>query len=160
MTQLSTTSDALAQAHEAFIAAATEGEFGPPESPDEWSAELIVAHAIASDRLYVSAVSAVLIGMETVFNNRITQSRAYLETIVAGAGDWAGLIETARRSAIEAQAVGLGLDDAAWSLEIPMSVGDGDVRQQRTAVLRDLAPVSARHITSHVEQLNALKVSR
>jgi hypothetical protein len=159
MTQLSI-ADVLAQAHDAFIAAAKDGDFGPPASPDEWSADLIVAHAIASDRLYVSAISAVLIGMETVFNNRITQSRSYLETIVAGAGDWAGLIETARRSAIEAQAVGLGLDEAAWSLEIPMDVGDGDDRQRRTAVLRDLAPVAARHITSHIEQLNALKVVR
>lgn len=85
----------LRQAYEALFAEAAAGGFGPPPA-GEWTAEQVLAHVAANDRLLAETTEAVLAGDPRAYYNHDAIDVARLDALVAERGDLAGLVELAR----------------------------------------------------------------
>jgi hypothetical protein len=147
----------LRHAYDEFLNAARHHPFAPP-SAGSWSAELVLAHVIVSDRLIAQAAGRVMAGMPSSFDNLASQSEPYLQTIVDAAGDWNGLVATLEHTAAEVIALAERLTDEQAATPITTKVvSDGAVVIDRTVPVAGLLQVIAdAHLRMHMRQLSDL----
>jgi hypothetical protein len=81
----------LAASMAAFARLARAGGFREPE--DGWSAQDIVAHVAATNRLVAIVAAEVMVGREATFDSRSVQCRQYLRALREAAGSWDALID-------------------------------------------------------------------
>lgn len=142
-----------------LLEAAASGPFAAPAMDDEWSAERVVAHVIANDRLLAATVAEVLAGERPSYDNRPSQRSAYLDPLAQAAGGWSGLVEGLRRSGRELAILAGRLDDEQTAVEIPAYIEDrGRPTVNRTVPIGPFIAAHARvHLPAHAEQLLALR---
>ena len=147
----------LRHAYDQFLETAREHVFAPPTAGG-WSAELVLAHVVVSDRLIAEAAGRVAAGMPSTFDNLASQSEPYLQAIVAAAGDWDGLVATVRQTAAELIALAERMTDEQAATPIPARViSDGAVVLDAPVPVAGLLRVVAdRHLRMHMQQLSEL----
>ena len=147
----------LRLAYEEFLNAAREHRFAPPAA-GSWSAEMVLAHVIVSDRLIAQAAGRVMAGMPSSFDNLTSQSEPYLQTIVDAASSWEGLVAAVEHTAAEVIALAERLTDEQAAMPIASKVvSDGAVVIDRTVPVAGLLRVIADgHLRMHRLQLSDL----
>jgi hypothetical protein len=148
----------LRQAYESFLETAAVGDFGPPAHDGDWTADLVVAHVIANDRLISAHLAEALAGREPRYDNRPVNRLPYLRAIVDAARDWIGLVESARRTSAEVLTLAGMLEGPALTRPMHTRIEDGgELRVDEPVPLAGfLAAQTRRHLPSHTEQLGAL----
>lgn len=153
-------SSSLETAYAAFHEMAASGPFAPPPNPQKWTAELIVAHMVAIDQLLAATLSELLAGRAPTYDNRPSIREPHLRAIVAAAGDWPGLIATARQSAAVVCALVREVDAETAARPFPVFLQSGEtVVGDETLPLPTLLHGHVQmHLPGHTRQLEALKI--
>jgi hypothetical protein len=142
-------------AHDALLAVARDGPFGPPAA-GSWPAPLIVAHLIATDRLIATALVDLSEGRGELVDNSVCQSSAYLAAIVASCDSFSDLLDTYAHSGRELAALVGSLDPALGDAALPVRFyDDGAVGYEGPfPIARLIGPF---HSDGHAAQLTALR---
>lgn len=148
----------LRAAYEEFFGEAETGGFGPPP-PDEWTAELVVAHVAANDELLSAATEAVLADDPRAYYNHDAIDTARLSSLAAArGGELAALIRWARgtSSRLCELAEQLGERDHTW---VHTHIRDADeiIVDQALPWARTLDIHAKVHLPLHIDQLRALR---
>lgn len=117
---------ALEAAYRAFLDIARPGGFAAPADRGAWTADRIVAHVVANDRLLAATTARLLGGQAAPHTNAAAFSEAYLDEIGRAADRWEGLVATARACALEVVMLARRLDQAQASTPIQVRLLDGD----------------------------------
>jgi hypothetical protein len=149
----------LEAAYRSFLDVARAGGFKPPSDRKEWSAELVLAHVAANDRLLAAATAAVLDGEPASYDNSAANSEAYLEAVARAAGDWDGLVAEVRRCGLELVLLARRLDEQQATTAVATRIVDGgevrvDAPMPWSGVLVTQAQV---HLPDHQAQLAGLR---
>jgi hypothetical protein len=146
----------LARSVAAFEAAVSDGPYPAPQA-GEWSAEMVLAHAAAVNRLVAHSVASAIDGECATYSNRVAGNGALLRAIVAGSGGTAELkAEVIRTGHVLIHlAAELGPDAAS---PIDALVAEGDIVHVDGPVpaLALIASTLGYHLGVHREQLAAL----
>ncbi len=144
----------LEQALAGLLEAAAPGSFTSPD-PGEWSADQVLAHVVASDRMVAAAAAELLAGRVPVIDNRPTQSLAYLEAIAGSAGGFDELVRLVERSGHEVLTLARQLDESRLDVNVPAILMDGGrIRVERPIPFATL--LKPFHVEGHTAQLTAL----
>ena len=148
--------EALRSAYDRFLDTARDRR-GTSVPDGEWSPELVLAHVIVGDRMIAETAALVLSGGEARYDNRPSQSRPYLEAVVAAAGSWDGLLAGVRQAADELIAIAGRLEPEHARVMVPTYVIDHDRAViDGPAPLEQLVMVPAMiHLSGHSEQLKS-----
>lgn len=154
---------ALQDAYQRLIASAARGSFSAPDDPNEWSAELVIAHIIATNQTLSMVGSQMLGGRETTYEGgTLTVAPYWLRSIIESAVDMAGLLTALRQSCGELLALARRFDGEAANKTFPAMIYDGHGK-----VLWD-SPVSfnnvlnnklVSHLFQYIKQIQALEIS-
>lgn len=150
----------LEAAYRRLIDLARPGGFRAPADSSDWSAELVLAHVVATDRMLSATTAEVLAGGEHArYDNRPATREAYLLEIGRAAADWDGLVSVARQCGLELVMLARRLTEAQAATPVPTCICDGDeVRIDApmpwSGVLHTHAEV---HLPGHIERLEALR---
>jgi hypothetical protein len=118
---------ALEAAYRRLLDVARPGGFRAPADRGGWTAELMLAHVIATDRLLAATTVEVLAGGDGArYDNRPATREAYLAEIGRAAGDWGGLVATARQCGLELVLLARRLSDAQAATAVPVCIRDGE----------------------------------
>jgi hypothetical protein len=147
----------LRESYGRLIWAARQGPFRPP-ADGEWSAELVLAHVTAGDRLLCATAAEILAGRVPNHDARPAQSVPYLQSIVTAAEDSGLLVETVRRGGEELAELAAQLTAEQASAEVHVLIVDGgEVRLDGPLALGRLLEIHAgSHLPGHAEQLQSL----
>jgi hypothetical protein len=125
-------------------------------SRDAWDVDTVLAHVIASSRMLAAACAELLSERIPVVDNRPTQSRQYLDAIVASVGGRDELLDTLRRSGQEVVILASQLREAQIAIRVPTIIVDGGrIQAQRPLPFSKLLEPS--HVREHLAQLLALQ---
>jgi hypothetical protein len=146
---------ALAKAYRDFHVAASRGPFNRPSGPGAWSAELVIAHVIASDRLLGASITQLLEGWVAEYDNRVAISLQHLQAIVGSHEDWGHLAGAAQRSGAEVVALSAQVDEETAARPFHVLVRDGDaIRLDQALTLERLIGSQVRaHLPAHTADL-------
>lgn len=117
---------ALEGAYRELLGTAREGGFRPPGDAAAWTAEQVLAHVVATDRLLLGVTAAVLAGGSPSYGNAATQHAPYLDAIARAAGGWDGLVATVRATGLELVYLLRELGDGEAATPVPTRIIDGD----------------------------------
>lgn len=147
----------LERAYSDFLAAAKDGNYPQPTNGG-WSAELVLAHLIVSDREIAAAIGCAIAGNPPAFDNSASQAEPLLHAVVEAAGSWAGLLDALERTGQELIALASRMTDEQAAMPIPIKVvSDGRVVIDAEAPLASLVRVPVdTHLRMHLQQLAAL----
>jgi hypothetical protein len=147
----------LRQAYESLFAEAAEGGFGPPPAR-EWTAEQVVAHVAANDRLLAETTEAVLAGDPKAYYNHDAIDAAQLDALVAEHGGLAALVELVRGTSVALFAVAERLGEQR-DTPVHTHIQDGDrvMVDQPVPWGRVLDLHASSHLPIHVQQLRSLR---
>lgn len=150
---------ALEGAYRRFIAVAREGGFRPPADRSAWPAEHLVAHVLANDRLLSAATAEILAGGAPSYDNTPATLEPYLAEIGRAAGDWDGLVATARQCGLELVMLARRLDGAAVDRPVQVRILDGGTVRVEGMVPWSgvLATQAEVHLPAHTEELEQLR---
>ncbi len=144
---------ALESAYRALLDVARGGGFRAPADSGQRSAELILAHVVANDRLLAAATAQVMAGQRPRFDNAAASHGPYLQAIARAAGDGEGLVAEVRRSGLVLVLLVRELDDAAAAAPVQVRIVDGDVVRAESPM--PWAGVLATHAEVHLPELRA-----
>jgi hypothetical protein len=147
----------LREAYEALFAEAAAGGFGPPP-PGEWTAEQVVAHVAANDRLLAQATEAVLAGDPKAYYNHEAIDVARLDALVAEHGDLTRLVELARGTSATLFSLAERLGDREGT-PVHTYIRDGDrVMVDQPVPWGQVLELNASgHLPVHIQQLRSLR---
>jgi hypothetical protein len=152
----------LRQAYAQFRDVVRQGDFGPPPRPDQWSAELVVAHIAESDRLIIRAIEDLLGGRPAVYDNAEASGAAELQALVDDNGGWDGLVELGERRTQQVLALAERLTDEQAATPVPTRIRDGAVMRVDNPLpwARVLTIQAQVHLPAHTQDLLALSRAR
>ncbi len=139
----------LEAAYRALLDVARAGGFAAPAEEDGWSAELLLAAVVATDRLLAAATAEVLAGAPTRYDNGPATREPYLRAIARAAGDLDGLVAEARRCGLELVLLARELGDAATT-PVDVRLLDGD--EVRLAAPMPWSGMLATHAEVHLRE--------
>lgn len=119
---------AFVAAHEAFEAHVVEAEECEPAG---WSARLVAAHVIGTDRLLTETAARILFGTKLMYGKPATYdaeflgSDAYLRAIADSIGDRCALVDELRRSRAALVAIVSQLSASDGATAVPARIVDG-----------------------------------
>ncbi len=151
---------ALEAAYRRLLDVARPGGFRPPADVGAWPAEHHLAHVIATDRLLAATTAEVLAGgADPRYDNRPATREPFLAEIGRAAGDWGGLVATARQCGLEVVLLARRLDEAQQATPVPTRICEGDTvlvdtRLPWAGVLRSHAEV---RLPERIAALEALR---
>jgi hypothetical protein len=148
---------ALRRAYADFLHSARHKPLGPADHPG-WSAEMVLAHIIVSDRLIAQAAARSMAGMPAAFDNLASQSEPYLQAILEAAGSWDALLQEVEHTGNELIALTQRMTDQQAATPIAATItSDNTVVLDRTIPLAALVQVPAQaHLGMHKQQLHDL----
>ena len=148
----------LLDAQRALLGTAV-GDFPAPESAEDWPAELVLAHVIATQRSFTTLGGELLLGSDVAYDNRIAVSRPYLEAIATARGDLETLRDELRRSSAELVAVAGRVAASRATMPFPCRIHDGGtVVVDGPMSYAGLLEGHARdHLPLHARQLDTLR---
>lgn len=120
--------DAFVAAHEAFEAYVVEADECEPAG---WSARLVAAHVIGTDRLLTETAARILFGTRLMYGKPATYdaeflgSDAYLRAIADSIGDRCALVDELRRSRAALVAIVSQLSASDGATAVPARIVDG-----------------------------------
>lgn len=117
---------ALEAAYRQLLTVARGGAFRAPADAADWSAEYVLAHVAATDRLLAAATAEILAGEQPRYDNRPALREAYLGEIGRAAGDLDGLIGTVRRCGLELVLLARRLEADRAATAVPTCIRDRD----------------------------------
>jgi hypothetical protein len=149
---------AFSAAHEAFEDHVVRAE---DCERDGWSARLVAAHVIGTDRLLTETAARILFGTKLMYGKPATYdaeflgSDAYLRAIADSIGDRCALVDELRRSRVALVAIVSQLSAADASTAVPARIVDGprvlvDGPVPFAALLQTHADV---HIRAHADEV-------
>jgi hypothetical protein len=149
---------ALESAYRRLLDVAGTGGFRPPADTGTWSAELRLAHVVATDRLLAVATVGVLEGRSVRYDNSAAGNRHWLAVIGRAAGGHEALIAAVRQSGLELVLLARRLEPAHETTAVPTRIVDADVVRVDAplpwvATLRTHAEV---HLAEQIAALEAL----
>ena len=139
----------LEAAYRELLDAARAGGFGPPAEEGGWSAELVLAAVVATDRLLAAATAEVLAGASARYDNAPATRAPYLRAIARAAGDLDGLVAEARRCGLELVLLARELGEAA-ATPVDVRLLDGD--EVRLAAPMPWSGMLATHAEVHLRE--------
>jgi hypothetical protein len=152
----------LRDAYDALLDAAAfvaESKDTLPAPPGEWSADQILAHVAIINAATIAAVSAIAMGTNATYDNRIAQDTWTIERITALAGGNAGLRDRIRVQGDALCAMGGSMLSEA-ELDTPIAtrlLSNGTLVFDQPMPLRDLITGLAQaELPGHTEQLLGL----
>lgn len=152
---------ALKKAYDRLLRVARAKRFSAPEHPWQWSAEQVLAHVAAADRLLVSAAAHLLTGGAAVYDNSDAVRTEYLDSLIAGTPATGVLTAVVRAAGMEL--VGLATHVTPEQADARLQVliyEDGHVVAQGEHSLREVLDLHVAHLALHTDQLKALRRGR
>jgi uncharacterized damage-inducible protein DinB len=148
----------LSAAYDRLLADASTHSVSASAKPDGgWSAAQVLAHIVIGDRDFASLCAQLRWGLTPTYDNRASQTPAYLDAVVRAAGSWPALVDGVRRGSAELLDVLASLSDSEANYKLTFSGVAGDRELGMTMSVTEFAAgLAARHLPSHHEQLLAL----
>lgn len=143
----------LESAYRSLLAVARREGFRAPADQSAWSAELILANVVATDRLLTAATAEVLAGQRPCYDNVPATREAYLQALARAAGDWEGLVADARRSGLALVLLVRELAGDAAATPVQVRILEGDVVRAESPM--PWASVIATHAEVHLPERRA-----
>ena len=149
----------LEGAYRDLLTAARDGGFRAPADQGAWTAEQVLAHVVATDRLLIGVTAELLAGGSPTYDNAVATRTPYLDALGRAAGGWDALVATVRATGLELVYLARELHDSAAATPVPTRIVDGDtVRVEApmpwSGVLNTHAEV---HLPEHRAQLDGLR---
>jgi hypothetical protein len=151
--------DEIRATYDGLAAAAAVGAFSSNE-PGEWPTEKIVAHAIATNHTLIRVGIELLSGRSPSYEGgTISVEDSWLEAIIEGAGDFAGLVGYVRHSVGELLALAGRFDESTGNRTFHGTIydGKGNVLLDREMSFSDIITrYLVGHMRDHTKQIEAL----
>ena len=150
---------ALEEAYRELLEVARGGPFRPPAEAGDWPAELVLAHVATNDRLLAATTALVLAGSPARYDNAAASVEAGLHALARAAGDFDGLVATARQTGLELVLLLRQLTPEQSATAVSTRIMDGeDVRLDGTIPWSGVINTHAEvHLRSHIDRLRELQ---
>lgn len=148
----------LENAYDELLGLARGGGFADPPRVG-WPAEILLAHVATNDRLLTAVTKALASGLEPVYDNAPSQSRADLEHFAGAAGGVEGLIPIVQEAGLDLIAAAAMLDAESASRTVSMKIRDGvELALDGPVPWGRALDIHAHvHLPAHTQQLAALR---
>lgn len=155
---------ALQDVYRQLAASAARSRFSPLSDADEWSVELVIAHVIATNQTLCIVGVQLLAGREATYEGgTLSVTSHWLRSIVEASENMQGLLAALRQSSGELLALAHRFDaDTACQL-FPATIydGHGKILWNGPVSFHDLLNKKlVYHLSQHLEQIQALQISR